>query len=239
MEHLIKITSSEKGQTISAKELYEFLDITTDFTTWCKRMFEYGFEEDIDFTPILGESTGGRPSMDYALTLDAGKEISMLQRSDKGKTARKYFIECEKELRTTKPKQLSRKELAYMVIEAEEKSERLQLEIDTKHKPRSEFVDLLFNSDDLFTMSQAAKLLGLDYGRNTLFKKLRERGLLFKNSNEPRQEYVKSGIFEIKEKHFNDKVNLQTYVTHKGLAYIAKMFNVIITHPNKVKVLSI
>ena len=59
-------------------------------------MFEYGFEEGIDFTPFLAESTGGRPSIDYALTLDTAKEISMLQRTDKGKLARKYFIECEK-----------------------------------------------------------------------------------------------------------------------------------------------
>lgn len=127
----------------------------------------------------------------------------------------------------TQPKQLSRKELAYMVIEAEEKAERLQLEIDTKHKPRSQFVDQVFKSDDLITIGQASKILGLEFGRNTLFKKLREKGVLFKNTNEPKQYFVDRGYFEIKEKVFNEKITLQTFVTQKGLAYIAKVFNVV------------
>lgn len=98
MTEIIKITEQNGQQIVSARELYKFLEVKTDFTNWCKRMFEYGFEEEIDFTPFLAESTGGRPSVDYALTLDTAKEISMLQRTDKGKLARKYFIECEKKL---------------------------------------------------------------------------------------------------------------------------------------------
>jgi anti-repressor protein len=98
MKEIIKITGQNGQKIVSARELHQFLEVETDFTTWCKRMFEYGFEEGMDFTPILGKSTGGRPSMDYALTLDTAKEISMLQRSEKGKQARQYFIECEKKL---------------------------------------------------------------------------------------------------------------------------------------------
>jgi phage anti-repressor protein len=84
-------------------------------------MLEYGFEQEKDFTPILGKSSGGRPSKDYAgckvfnalanqdlteyaLTLDMAKEISMIQRSDKGKQARQYFIACEKRLFAPKPR---------------------------------------------------------------------------------------------------------------------------------------
>lgn len=100
MQALIKISATEQGsQAVSAKELYEFLEIKRDFSNWCKGMFEYGFEEGKDFTPILVKSTGGRPSIDYALTLDTAKEIAMLQRTDKGKQARQYFIECEKQLK--------------------------------------------------------------------------------------------------------------------------------------------
>lgn len=110
--------------------------------------------------------------------------------------------------------------------------ERLQLEIDTKHKPRSQFVDQVFNSDDLISISVAAKTLGLDFGRNTLYKKLREKGVLFKNSNEPKQYYVSKGYFKIKEKLITKEsgkefINIQTFVTQKGLAYIAKIFNVV------------
>lgn len=93
---LIPIRERNGQKAVSARELYNYLEINSVFTTWCKRMFEYGFEQEQDFIPILEESTGGRPKQDYALTIDTAKEISMLQRSEKGKQARRYFIECEK-----------------------------------------------------------------------------------------------------------------------------------------------
>ncbi|QQT44886.1 Phage anti-repressor protein [Sphingobacterium multivorum] len=97
MEELIKINADNDGvSTVSARDLYMFLEVKRDFTTWCKAMFEYGFIEGKDFTPIWGKSTGGRPSINYALTLDTAKEISMIQRSAKGRQARQYFIECER-----------------------------------------------------------------------------------------------------------------------------------------------
>jgi phage anti-repressor protein len=97
MQELIKVTTNSQGENVvSARELHLYLEIKADFTNWCKRMFEYGFEEDRDFTPILAKSIGGRPSTDFALTLDTAKEIAMLQRTEKGKQARHYFIECEK-----------------------------------------------------------------------------------------------------------------------------------------------
>lgn len=100
MKELIKITTDSRGvQLVSALELYSFFGIKSNFGTWCKRMFDYGFEEDKDFTPVWGKSTGGRPSIDYALTLDTAKEIAMIQRSDKGRLVRQYFIEAEKQLR--------------------------------------------------------------------------------------------------------------------------------------------
>lgn len=66
-------------------------------------MCEYGFEENQDFIPILKESTGGRPSVNHALKIDMAKEISMLQRNEKGKEARQYFIKCEKQLKSINP----------------------------------------------------------------------------------------------------------------------------------------
>jgi len=99
MQELIKVTTNTVGaQVVSARELYDYLEPKTKFPDWCIRMFEYGFEEGKDFISILGKSTGGRPSVDYALTLDTAKEIAMLQRTEKGKQARQYFIECEKRL---------------------------------------------------------------------------------------------------------------------------------------------
>ena len=102
MQELIPIIEDSGKKAVSAKELYLFLEIKTDFSSWCKRMFEYGFEENQDYIEVYpkseGNSKGGRPSIDYALSFDCAKEISMLQRTDKGKAARQYFIECEKRL---------------------------------------------------------------------------------------------------------------------------------------------
>jgi phage anti-repressor protein len=113
MIKLIRIRQTQDNtQTVSARELYDYLEVNTHFTDWCKRMFEYGFDEGIDFTSILGKSTGGRPSVDYALTMDTAKEISMLQRTDKGKAVRKYFIACEAQLRDLQLKNLLENQIA-------------------------------------------------------------------------------------------------------------------------------
>lgn len=96
----ITITTNEQGSSVvSARELYDFLEVKTKFPDWCKRMFEYGFEPSKDYIEVYPKNEinlGGRPSVDYALTIDTAKEIAMLQRSDKGKAARQYFIECER-----------------------------------------------------------------------------------------------------------------------------------------------
>lgn len=97
---LIKINTT--NSTVSARELYIFLEVKTKFTDWCKRMFEYGFVENQDYTLVSQKRETNNVKnhytfeIDYALTLDCAKEISMLQRNAKGKQARQYFIEAEK-----------------------------------------------------------------------------------------------------------------------------------------------
>lgn len=95
---LIKITTNENGeQLVSGRELHEFLEVGTPYDKWFPRTCEYGFSEGTDFSTFLSESTGGRPKANHAMTLDMAKEISMIQRSEKGKQARQYFIEVEKQ----------------------------------------------------------------------------------------------------------------------------------------------
>lgn len=98
MNELIAIRETNGKRAVSARDLHLALEVQTKFTDWASRMFDYGFTEGEDFISILGESTGGRPSIDYALSIDCAKEIAMLQRTEKGKEIRKYFIECEKKL---------------------------------------------------------------------------------------------------------------------------------------------
>ena len=97
---LIKITTSENGeQLVSGRELHEFLEVKDNYTDWFKRMTTYGFDENVDFIGLSEKSDklGGRPRVDHAMTLDMAKEISMIQRTEKGKQARQYFIQVEKE----------------------------------------------------------------------------------------------------------------------------------------------
>jgi phage anti-repressor protein len=104
MTELIKITTNENGeQAVSARELYNFLEVRTAFKDWFPRMCEYGFTKQIDFCSKMSKSSGGRPALDYALTLEMSKEICMIQRTEKGKQARQYFINCEKQLKAVKP----------------------------------------------------------------------------------------------------------------------------------------
>ena len=111
MNELIKITEKDGQQLVSARELHEFLEVGRDFTTWIKaRIEKYEFLENVDFTIIesfhQNGGKGGRPEKDYVLTIEMAKELSMVENSEKGKQARKYFIQCEKKLKEvvqTKP----------------------------------------------------------------------------------------------------------------------------------------
>jgi len=98
---LIKIQTNQEGRkTVNARELHEFLEVGKDFSTWVKdRIEKRRFIVNEDFTTILGESTGGRPSKEYHLTIETAKMISMLENNDKGDEVRRYFIECEKKMK--------------------------------------------------------------------------------------------------------------------------------------------
>lgn len=101
MNQLINITQNENNDSVvSGRELHEFLEVSTPYTQWFERMIEYGFVQNVDFIGLSQKSEkpqGGRPTLDHALKLDMAKEISMIQRTAKGKEARQYFIQVEKE----------------------------------------------------------------------------------------------------------------------------------------------
>jgi phage anti-repressor protein len=101
MNQLVKVSTNSQGnQVVSARDLHEYLGAGSNVNTWFKNQAERAMLEDgIDFIQILEQSTGGRPSIDYALTLSSAKEISMLNGGEKGKEARRYFIDCEANLK--------------------------------------------------------------------------------------------------------------------------------------------
>ena len=106
---LIKIIEREGRQLVSGRELHEFLEIRTKYKDWFRRMVEYGFEEEIDFIRVAQKRATNNLKnpvttvIDHAISIDMAKEISMIQRTEKGKVARQYFINCEKKLKEVKP----------------------------------------------------------------------------------------------------------------------------------------
>ena len=105
---LIKIIEREGRQLVSGRELHEFLEIRTKYKDWFRRMVEYGFEEEIDFIRVAQKRATNNLKnpvttvINHAISLDMAKEISMIQRTEKGKIARQYFINCEKKLKEVK-----------------------------------------------------------------------------------------------------------------------------------------
>ena len=94
-----------------------------------------------------------------------------------------------------------------------------------KLRPKAKTLDQITADDKLVDMGQAAKILGLDFGRNTLFSYLRFKGIFFKNRNEPKQSYINRGYFEIKEEWIEEKnyLAVKVYVTQKGIDFLSKM----------------
>ena len=107
MKDLIPINEYDGKKSVSARALYEFLEVKERFSKWFKRQLQFGFVENIDYTPYqMVHPSNNQETEDYALTIGCAKEISMVQRSTKGKEARQYFIACENTLNDLITKQL-------------------------------------------------------------------------------------------------------------------------------------
>ena len=103
MNELITITkatiNNEEVNAVNARELWEKLEVKTQFKDWMpRRIEEFGFEEGKDFSSILSKSHG-RPSKEYIISLDMAKELAMVENNEQGRKIRQYFIEVEKNAR--------------------------------------------------------------------------------------------------------------------------------------------
>lgn len=167
---LINIREENGKQTVSARELHEKLEVKTDFNNWLKRMLDFGFVEGEDFLSILTESTGGRPAMEYYISIDMAKEICMIQRLEIGRKFRQYFIECEKRLIES-----NRRAMPQTYIEAIESllnelkknqalEEKGKLLLEQKEKAEAETERIIqYNKNfhsHLYTATDLAKMLG-------------------------------------------------------------------------------
>jgi len=213
MNELLKINTTDSERiTVSARDLHEALEVKTQFKDWFPRMCEYGFEDGKDFCSFLSESTGGRPSQDAQITVDMAKEIAMLQRTEKGKEVRKYFIQVEKEWNS--PERV----MARALTIANKTIETLKIE-NSEMKPKADYFDNLVERNLLTNFRDTAKELGLR--QTDLINNLIEDGYVYRDQKSKLKPYAKygktgKGLFELKEFSKNDHSDVQTLITPKG-----------------------
>lgn len=233
MNELIKITTNENDeQLVNGRELYEFLGVKDNYTDWFKRMIKYGFDENVDFISFSEKSDkpfGGRPQVNHYVKLDMAKEISMLQRTERGKQARRYFIQLEKFWNS--PEMVTKRALEFQ----QKKIEVLQLENESL-KPKALFADAVDASKTSILIGDLAKLIkqnGIDIGQNRLFQWLRDNGYLIARKGEsynmPTQRSLDLGIAEIKERTHNNpdgsiRISRTPKITGKGQIYFVNKF---------------
>ena len=234
MNELIKVDYSTDRPTVSARELHGFLEVGSEFSHWFKRMCEYGFTEGQDFSPFLTESTGGRPAQDAQVTIDMAKEICMLQRNDKGKQARQYFLQLERDWNSPE------KVMARALQIADHKIHRLEAEVEA-NRPKVLFADAVAAAKTSILIGELAKLLkqnGVkDMGQNRLFDWMRNNGYLIRRKgtdyNMPTQRSMELGLMEIKEtsiSHADGHVSVSKTpkITGKGQQYfISKLLDTV------------
>ena len=225
MKDLIQIHYDNADRpTVSGRELHEALGVETPYTTWVKRMCEYGFSENVDFAtcfPNLESENqhGGQNKIDHQLTIPMAKELCMLQRTDKGKQMRQYFIAVEEQRNSpdaimARALQLSNAKLKEMQITVSTLTVENQI-----MKPKAEYFDELVDRNLLTGIRETAGELGVKQNQFVAF--LLEKKYMYRDKKGRLTAYAKplsDGLFERKE-CMNEKTQwkgTQDLVTPKG-----------------------
>lgn len=231
MDELITINTNENQEpVISLRELHHKLGITERYSNWTDRMFKYGFEENLDYVGCKVFNTQARQEIqDHAIKLDMAKEICMLQRNEKGKIFRQYFIQVEKDFNSPE------KIMARALLLADKKIHSLELQVK-EQAPKVLFANAVETSHTNILVGDLAKILkqnGIDIGQNRLFKWLREKNYLISRKgdsyNTPTQKAMELGLFKVKERVINEAngsttIKKTSMVTGKGQVYFVNKF---------------
>lgn len=233
MNDLITIDFTNDTPRVSGRTLHEFLAVETPYHKWFPRMTEYGFTEGSDYwvTDIFVHNPNGGPQVqkDAVLTIDMAKEICMIQRNEKGRQARQYFIQIEKDWNSPEKVMARALKIANDTIAALES----RVEED---RPKVLFASAVETAKTSILVGELAKVLrqnGVEIGQNRLFKWLRDNGYLIRRSgtdfNMPTQRSMDLGLFEIKETAITRAdgtvhVSKTPKVTGKGQVYFCNAF---------------
>ena len=234
MNNLINITLNENHEpVVSGRQLHETLGVKTRYNDWFNRMTEFGFTENEDYLAITQKRVTAQGNAtnqtDHIIKLDMAKEIAMIQRTDKGKEVRTYFIQVEKDFNSPE------KIMARALLMADKKVHKLEAQIEAD-RPKVLFADAVSASKSSCLIGELAKILkqnGIDIGQNKLFQWLRSNGYLISRRgdswNQPTQKSMDLELFELKKTNINHAdghttTNTTTKVTGKGQQYFVNKF---------------
>ncbi len=233
MNTLLEIKVNEnQEQAVSGRDLHMFLGIETPYMKWFERMLQYGFDENRDFWTKMSESTGGRPSTDHLMKIDMAKELCMLARNEKGKQARQYFLEVEREWNSPEKVMARALNIANNTINNLKLENSMQKQMIAEFQPVKEYVDTILSSTDTVTVTQIAADYGLS--AKALNKILFEEGLIH-NVNKQwilykkhmNKGYTKSETIDVKRADGSTKVVMNTKWTQKGRLKIHKILTAV------------
>ena len=163
MSDLIPIQDQGDGvQAVMGRDLHKFLEVETPYHIWFPRMVEYGFSAGQDYTnKNVQNPSGGRPRTDHIITLDMAKEISMIQRTDKGKQARQYFIECERRYRSGEMSELDEAKLVQRALQVTYRQVQELTAANAEMQPKASYYDEFVAAEDLIQFRTLANQLNI------------------------------------------------------------------------------
>ena len=235
MNELIPINYEGEQPTVSARELHKGLEIKSKYADWFKNMSAYGFTENIDYFTVSKNLENGGRTIEHEISVDMAKQICMIQRSEKGRQYRQYFLDLEKAWNT--PEQVFARALKMAdqtIAKLKDTNKSLAEKIEAD-RPKTIFADAVSTSHTSILIGDLAKLIcqnGVQTGQKRLFQWMRENGYLMKSGasyNMPMQRYIEQGLFEVKESSVQNpdgsvRLTRTTKVTGKGQLYFINKF---------------
>ena len=222
----------ETASLVSAKKLHDFLEIGRDFTTWIKgRIGQYGFTAGVDFivvenlsSPVSGSAKYRQQiEHDYLITTDMGKELAMVERNDKGREVRRYFINCERQAKSVSAIPQSLPEALRLAADMAEKATYLEIQLQAV-APKAEFVDRFVNSSGSLGFREAAKLLNVK--ETQLRRFMIDKGIMYVLAGKltPYAQHILAERFTVKtgENMTNGHAYTQAKFTPKGIQWLAE-----------------
>lgn len=228
MHELININYESDRPTVLARELHEMLEVKTAYKDWFPRMCEYGFSEGTDYCSILSDRIDGlpgKPRNDAQLTIDMAKEICMLQRTEKGKQCRQYFIQLEKDWNSPEKVMARALKIADQKILQLQGENAIQKQLICEMKPKADYVDYILKNPGLVTINQIAKDYGIS-GRK-LNGMLHDSGIQYKQGDQwllyaryQDRGYTQSETIDIIRADGRSDITLRTKWTQKGRLFL-------------------